>query len=306
MDAASGRPLFVYGSLRPGQLAHHQIAPFVDRSEYAYADGYGIWVRDGLPFIEPAPNETVRGDLLWATPDSADKLHEQARAYESDELYDEKPLNVRIADGSNVQARAFMGKRTGRGNPEAMVHGEWSAQAEPLFIWGLDTITGIARQILAPIEGHPRRVNAPAESSEFWDAYIPLEGLYLALCSVLERYTTLAYGAGKDPMKRLSLLGCDPDAAEAVRLAHPPAIAAVDSRKAASPKTTAHHAPFAAWYLVRNNLSHRGKGAIHDYQLLADALVGLHDALRFLLDLKLTPESMQRFAPADKLLRSLR
>jgi gamma-glutamylcyclotransferase (GGCT)/AIG2-like uncharacterized protein YtfP len=291
----------VYGSLQPGQLAHHQIAALVEQGDPATAHGFGIWIRDGLPYIHSADGAEVHGVLLWPRVDVAEEFYQRAREYETGDLYREESISVRTANGFDIQAQVFAGKLPGRGHPEAMLHGDWSAKTEPLFLWGLETVTTTARELL---EAKVPMV-APGESGEFWSAFVPLQGTFLVLCTILERYTTLVYGAGKNPMERLRLLGQDPDAQAAVYLAKAAAAGAVDSRTARSPRTTTDHAPFAAWYQVRSNLTHRGKAAIHDYALVARALVGLHDALRFLLALKLTPGSTEKFAPEEKLLRGL-
>ena len=306
MGANARRALFVYGSLRPGQLAHNQIKDLIEPAEPACAQGFGLWVRDGLPYIAPADAGVVRGDLLRPKYGQDEEVYRRVRLYEGDDLYSERSLTVRCASGEQVQATAFVGRRVGRGNPEARVHGEWTADTDPLFVWGLDSITDAARALLKPIDGIPLDVGGPVESREFWDAFVPLQGLYLVLCSVLERYTTLAFGSGLEPGERLTKLAEDDDAAKAVARAQPSPFKVLDSRNSASPKSVSAGRPFIAWYQARGNLTHRGKGARHDYILLADALVGLHDALRFLLALKLTPGSTDRFAPPGKLLRDSR
>src|SRR6266566_5871008 len=61
-----------------------------------------------------------------------------------------------------------------------------------------------------------------ADHPEFWGQFLPLQGLYLVLCTVLERYTALVSGATKQPTQRIKDLRTDPEAAEAVREADPP------------------------------------------------------------------------------------
>ena len=57
--------LFVYGSLKPGELGFEQIEAMVSNYSAAELHDFALYVRDGLPIIKkPAPGETVDGVLL--------------------------------------------------------------------------------------------------------------------------------------------------------------------------------------------------------------------------------------------------
>jgi hypothetical protein len=243
--------------------------------------------------------------LLHALPGQQTELYEKVRAYEGTRLYVEGKLPVRTADGSIVQARAFVGNQPDRGNAEAMVHGEWSSRTDPLFEYGMNAVTRLARELLTPVNGVPAVPSGPVESDDFWERFVPLEGLFLVLCSVLERYMHLVYGASVKPTKRIEKLWEDTDAVAAVKDAAPPPLDVIDNRDPVPAASGAPSSPFQKWYTVRSNLTHRGKGARHDFQLLARAVVGLHDTLRYLLARKLTPGRPDQFASEDKLLRGI-
>lgn len=293
-------PLFVYGSLRSGQLAHHQIADLVEQPEPARIHGYGLWVRDGLPLLRPQRGETVWGEVLRPAAGKEATLSERVRQYEGDDLYTKTIETVEMVGGQAVEAHVFVGRRGERGRPEAMVHGDWSAQTDPLLTLGLDAITRASENLLPAARVSASDIG-PVESEQFWQSFVPLQGLYLVLCTVLERYTALVYGPALDPMERLRRLRDDTDAIDAAAKADPPRVDAVDSRNATNPRSTAGR-PFEAWYLVRSNLTHRGKGGYHDYELIMNALIGLHDALRYLLAAKLPQLAATGFASPDRLL----
>lgn len=80
-----------------------------------------------------------------------------------------------------------------------------------------------------------------------------------------------------------------------------------DSRDPEYCISTARGRPFDAWYRVRSNLSHRGKAAFTDFELVERSVVGLHDALRLLLgrQLPLTDVERRAYVSESNLLRPL-
>ena len=292
-------PLFVYGSLRPGELAHRQITNLITRVQPATAHGLQLSVRDGLPFAQPEDHQSVEGDVLWPRRDRLQEFYRLVRDYEGTKLYSETDRSVTTADGEVISTRIFVGKRVTHANPEPL--GErWTSAQDPLFSTGLDAISDAGRRHFR--KGLPA---LPADHPEFWRGFLPLQGLYLVLCTVLERYTALVFGPTVDPMKRVARLRDDPDAIEAVRLADPPALRVFDSRNAQVHYSAPGRKPFDAWYQVRSNLTHRGKaGGIHDFRLVEKAVVGLHDAMRHLLakQLPLSDTDRAAFCSGEKLL----
>jgi hypothetical protein len=120
---------------------------------------------------------------------------------------------------------------------------------------------------------------------KFWIVFFRLQAVYLLLWSIVERYTALRYGPGLDPAKRIKQL----DAAHVFRTAVIE-VGAVgshvyDARNPAHKVVIQAEGNRAGDYFsqVRSNLSHRGKSAFRDGQLVFNALVQLHDAMRILL-----------------------
>jgi hypothetical protein len=161
----------------------------------------------------------------------------------------------------------------------------------------MDAILRAARTIPMGAGGDAPGV---VETPEFWDRFVPLQGLYLVLCSVLERYTALRFGPALDPMRRITLLDGASDASAAARAVDPPAMEVSDTRNLE--RTSIEHKPFETWYQVRNNLTHRGKGGFHDWVVVHDALVGLHDALRMLIASELPASSRGAFGSGEMML----
>jgi hypothetical protein len=136
----------------------------------------------------------------------------------------------------------------------------------------MDAILRAARTIPMGAGGDAPGV---VETPEFWDRFVPLQGLYLVLCSVLERYTALRFGPALDPMRRITLLDGASDASAAARAVDPPAMEVSDTRNLE--RTSIEHKPF-------------------------EALVGLHDALRMLIASELPASSRGAFGSGEMML----
>lgn len=274
--AGKSEGIFVYGSLRRGELAHRQIAPFVAAVEPAEVTEHRLDVRDGLPFMIQSPGWTVEGDLLSAVPGQAGELLDRIRSYEGTALYSECNVSVRTQGGATAEALAFVGRHADRGHPVPLDR-PWSSAEDPVFRAGLDEIACLTRHHLENVRP------VPADMDGFWAVFLPLQGLYLTLCTVLERYTALTFGHRLDVAERLKRLRAHPAACCAAEDASPPEITVVDSRDPTKRLRVPGPRSFDAWYGVRSNLSHRGKAAYTDFELVERSVVGLHDTLRLLL-----------------------
>lgn len=290
----STEAIFVYGSLRSGELAHRQLESIVGKIEPADLRGYRMYVRDGLPFIADDREGMVRGEVITAArPGTA--LLEKIRSYEPRALYAEQRVRVRVVGGEEIGALAFVGKSPNKGHA-VQIQESWSSADDPLFRDGLDGIFRQARVHLETVKP------MPADMNGFWEAFLPIQGLYLTLCTVLERYTSLVFGPGLEPGVRLNRLKDDPAATRAAELAKPPQLKVIDSRKPDQAARVPGRHAFDAWYRVRSNLSHRGKAAYTDFELIERGTVGPHDTLRLLLASELPLSEPDRQAYTRRML----
>jgi gamma-glutamylcyclotransferase (GGCT)/AIG2-like uncharacterized protein YtfP len=271
-------PHFVYGTLRRGELAHYQIKPHVARAEPAALTGHRLYVRDGLPFVTAEDGHEVHGEILYPT--DAD-LAAKIAAYEGTRLYYAESREVEAGDVP-ISAVVYLGRSPAKGNP-APVDRLWTSAGDPLITAGLRELGRVAAEHFAD----PARTPIPADMAGFWERFIPLQGTYLSLASVLERYTALTAGPRVEPTVRVVGMDADPDAQTAVQEADPPPIAVVRSDNLEKTLRAPGPKAWQAWYAVRSNLSHRGKSAYTDFRLIERAIVGLHDALRVLVVSKL-------------------
>jgi gamma-glutamylcyclotransferase (GGCT)/AIG2-like uncharacterized protein YtfP len=267
-------PLFAYGSLRPGQLAYRQIERYVAAKSEAELHDFTLYVRDGLPFAHESSGNRVLGQLITPRSDEAAQFWTVVDDYEPSDLYWRRDVTVRTTEAM-LPAVAYLGRSITKGAPVAV--GEtWSAADDPLFGEGLRALRRLAQSHFETVQP------MSADIAGFWEAFLPLQGLYMSLTSVLERFTAMAFGPKLKPGPRITRLRDLPEAQRAVEQADPPRIVvfrSLDLKPYEAPGPKA----FDAWYAVRSNLTHRGKADFHDFALVEKGLVGLHDTMRLLL-----------------------
>jgi hypothetical protein len=149
-----------------------------------------------------------------------------------------------------------------------------------VLAFGPQIVTDIGLEVA--MDAFPIR---PPESPELWERFFRLAGAYLLLWSLVERYTALAFGPAIEPWQRITLLDDASSFREAVRAGVEPGQRVVDSRDPSTTYRIREDGSGAAqlWYAVRSNLSHRGKSAFQDGQLLRRCLIDLHDTFKLML-----------------------
>lgn len=82
-------PIFVYGTLRPGQSNYIRLAAHAIRSEPAHLTGYAVYNLEpvtGNPWPHAArstdPTHIIVGDLIWIDPDHLKHVLTELDAYE--------------------------------------------------------------------------------------------------------------------------------------------------------------------------------------------------------------------------------
>lgn len=269
-------PLFVYGLLQPGELAYSLIAEHVADSLPGTVSGC-LRLRDGLPLLDASVTGQVLGHLLRFDPPTRRQSWEVVAGFEPGSQYQYDTVAVDL-DGEQVQANALVGRQLGRGTAPEMTD-RWSAAFDPVFVEGL------AEVLTMTIEAAPEGVAVQPDQPELWHQFFRLQAAYLLLWAVVERYTAFRYGPGLAAGERVGCLGRDATFQAAVVEAGAVPDVVYDSRTPANKDQLRADGSGAAdyFYRVRSNLSHRGKSAFRDGQLVFKTLVELHDAMRLLL-----------------------
>lgn len=274
---APDSPLFVYGLLKPGELAHPLIIKqYVIEETPGTIRGH-LRFRDGLPLFVPASSGEVCGYLLRFDPARTREAWDAVRTFEPHEQYEYGITDVVLGD-DQVRAHVLVGCKVNRGASPELFH-SWSAASDQVFVEGLAEVAALTLE-----NASYGAANQP-DGPDFWRIFFRLQAAYLLLWSVVERYTAFRYGPGLDPGERLTCLDKDPAFQTAVADAGVIPDFVYDSRKPKDKAILRADGTGAKnyFYQVRSNLSHRGKSAFRDRQIVLRALVQLHDAMRTVL-----------------------
>jgi len=272
--------LFVYGSLKPGELGFEQIENFVSNHSAAELHDFALYVRDGLPVIrKQAPGETVSGALLSINVGMEEKFWRVAIEYEGSTNYKlENSLPV-ISEGRELLAGAFIGRKMGKGNPERL-YSPWTSKLDPIFSRSFPLLhRDIAGNTL-------KFTDAEHDPVGYWRQMNSLLSQYLLLVSILEHLTVVKFGGSKkqEPMVRIRKLQQSQGFASAFNALtdekNNPPIKVSDSRAVEDSLSSSNpEQVLLAWYQVRSNLQHRGKASLFDAKLVQKSCVGLSNFL---------------------------
>ncbi len=110
---------------------------------------------------------------------------------------------------------------------------------------------------------------------------------YLFLWTIIERYASLAYGPPLEPMQKAKRLGEDPAFQGALRRVVTRVERVYDSRDPTNHgdlDPARGRASAKYYYYVRSNLSHRGKGAHKDGEIIRLSLLELQAIVGLVLE----------------------
>ncbi|MFO7548488.1 MAG: gamma-glutamylcyclotransferase family protein [Acidimicrobiia bacterium] len=124
-------PLFVYGTLRPGERAWRwYLGRLAVRHRPGLLDGYGLYGRTRpFPFAAPAPGLAVVGELVWVEPGAGEPVLRRLDEYEGavgpDPLYLREQAEI-ITDEGPRNAWVWVAGTRLRPDPgELIVSGDW-------------------------------------------------------------------------------------------------------------------------------------------------------------------------------------
>jgi hypothetical protein len=271
---------FAYDALQPGELAYHHIEDLVTTRQKAWLGDHSLRMRDGLPLLVREHGGRVEGYLL----DFRDPVEGLAAvdSYRSMSLYQRLPTGVEVqTDTGTRHASAFLGKSPDKGAEMDERPSRWSSARDTVFAHGVPAAARIARPWLKAVS-HDRT----------WEAHFHLQAAYLLTFTAVERLATFVFGFNDGPTSRVSELSSLPEWSELFRAAN----VRTDGRRIYSSDDLDREVlgpdgerAWDFWYAIRSNLSHRGKGAGRDLDIVRRAFIDVHDMLRL---------TLQRHVPA--------
>lgn len=266
------KPLFVYGFLRPGELAYHQLRDYVVSAQPASVSGEAL-ERDGLLILAADGDGELPGYVLRFEPSAAEAAYRAVDDLEPRHLYRWTSGNA-VIDGESIEVNMLVAATPTRGSHR--LDYDWSSRTDPLFTEALEEID----LILEPWK-------RPSSGSDEIRAFFRYQMAYLLLWSAIERYTSLRWGFGGGPSERVRNLERDPVFARALREhAEPGRTVYRADNPGASPVRLDPTNPRRAidfYYQVRSNITHRGKAAHDELALVLGCLTELNAIFRDVL-----------------------
>ncbi len=277
------KPLFVYGTLMPGEIAYQQIAEFVSHHQEAKLPGYSLMMRDLMPLVDKSIHtDLVEGFLLTPIPETSSVFYEKIIKFEG--------VNFELTDcmcvdenAGEVPAKVFQGVATDYGRPENLRIKRWSTKLDPLLARSFPVLI---RDIQETVRLTP---NSFAEGENDWKMKNKKISNFLLLSSILEHIWSLSHGAQfageKGEINNLLKSMANSDAYKlayksANNLNLIPYVSISDSRdvRRGPISTTKDSGALRTWYRIRGNSLHRGKSG-SDTEIVEDASIGLGNLL---------------------------
>lgn len=270
-------PYFAYGLFRPDGPAYRQIQKLIKSNPVEATAPGSLWARDGLPLLRIDTSGCVRGYVMSFHDDEATEAYSIISRFEPKRHYRWEKIELQQP---KKPANTLVGRKPERASVQ-IEEGQWMARQDPLLTVGLDVVRQTA-------EKYARRkfASAPPDSFE-WERLFHLQMAYLLLWTVIERYTALSHGPALDPMKRINCLGEEQAFKSALEKKVARKHTIYDSRDPDdSARLDPKRGPSSAkyYYLVRSNLSHRGKGAWSDGEIVRQSLCELLDTFCLVLE----------------------
>jgi gamma-glutamylcyclotransferase (GGCT)/AIG2-like uncharacterized protein YtfP len=270
-------PYFAYGLFKPGELAHGQVDAFLDGVPVeAWVPG-ALYVRDGLPLLKLGGMDTVHGYLLRFREGEAEEAYTRISTFEPRKHY--RWDTAKLGE-TNETANALLGRSPEKGSIRHE-EGDWTGRRDPVLTRGLPVVHDVAAK-QAQEEFH----SAPPDRFD-WPRLFRLQMAYLFLWTIIERYAALAYSPTLEPMEKVKKLGEDPAFQRALSQVVSREQRVYDSRDPTNyadldPERGRCSAEY--YYYVRSNLSHRGKGAWNDGEIVRRSLLELQEIVRQVLE----------------------
>lgn len=271
-------PLFVYGALKQGEVAHRIAKPLLSKPPLpALAEGYELMVVDGIALAIKSGDTLIEGELLYfENPESAYRRIADFEDVPGFYKFEETSINGQLA---NILVSSNPGLKTRNDKLT-----KWTGADDGLLAYGVPWS-------FSRLEGLRANLKDTSKDYEFWMSYHDLQSTFQLLWSIVERILLFHDGTRKrtmslgDKISWLNEMQMHPDirlAVEAVRIDTQMGVRSNRNPGAAQPHRTGLMG-FPAWYEMRNNVVHRGKSTRVEKGLLWAATVDLHNTIAYFL-----------------------
>jgi len=276
--------LFVYGTLKRGEIAYSQIEDYVEDVFSAELSGYELGIRDGLPVIFEQKEFKVSGELLIPKKGSEEKFWQKIENYESSKLYSKKSIKINL--GQEIrESVTYVAKKEKGTSYISLPTSSWTTLNYPHFAYAFPILLNSIKNF--KLESYPADMYF-----DYWKYMNELQQKYLLLVSHLENIAMLIFGPSNDsgPTSRIKQLGNSVEWGTA--FSNVKNQSGLQSYKVNDVRNLEdqYDNESAYWailmyYQIRNNLTHQGKSG-NDCKLIYDALQDLSKLIKEFLIIK--------------------
>jgi hypothetical protein len=262
-------PFFTYGLFRPGQIGFGGLRQFVASCEAGWHTKGHLLDRDGLPVLDKGEDK-IPGVLIRFRDGDEKAAYEVVARIEPDKLYRWETVDVHKARAS-VKANVLLGRKPSRGS-HPLEDDEWDGSKEPLFDLALKVVEETVEQ------------NRQFE----WDLkpLFRLQMAYMLLWTAIERFAAFKYHLGERATEKVFQLASEPAFVSGVSQLVKEKREVVKTDDPGTKVTLEPANPgkaLAYYYQVRSNITHRGKAAVRDHEILVKSLDELLELFRRVL-----------------------
>lgn len=277
---------FLYGTLKPGQYAHHRIAGLIDtdRTTDAELSDFYLLIRDSLPFAYSSKTRRpddgnlspIKGSIVFPKVGERENLEKVIYDYEDPKLYKRELCTVSTSDGNNVVAILYSAlKATNRRGLE-IANGEWQVTDDPILRYGLPRLINEIEEM----DLKDTNKKFPADMhNDYWSLMWRIQGAYANLMTVTECFCRLNFGTTSKNQyyRELDSLWTADEKLSSTSL---PKVHVHNAKEASDTELySTEKRPFMTYYQVRNNMVHSGKEGYLDLEIIKHATTGLAIAL---------------------------
>lgn len=272
-------PLFVYGALKQGEVAHRIISPLLSKSPVkAWVEGFELLVVDGIAIAIEADGQSIEGELMYF--ENAELAYKRITDFEDvPDLYHFEEV-IALGESANL---LIASDKALKSRHDKITN--WTGAQDGLLAYGIPWS-------YSRLENLRKDLRDTSRDFEFWMAYHDLQSTFQLLWSIVERVLLFHDGTKSrgmplgDKISWLREMVKHPDlreAVEAVRIDTQMGVRSNRRPEAPHPHRTGAFG-FTAWYEMRNNVVHRGKSTRVEKGLLWSATVDLHNTLAYFLE----------------------
>lgn len=268
-------PFFAYGLFKRDELAYNQISKFVEGQPLKVVIRGSLRVRDGLPLLNLGGRGEVHGYLIKFRQIDSDKAYQKICQFEPEKYYRWKEYKF----PDKVMANVLIGLDINKGS-DNYDYDEWHGKEDPVFKYSISIINKTVKNFASK-----EFVSAPPDDFD-WERFFKLQMAYLLLWAAIERYCSFAFGPVTNPSKKIMSLANDKVFKDTLKekLDRNETIYDTRNLKKYTLDKNDSEGSLKYYYQLRNNLSHRGKAAFRDGEIVRLSLCELVDIFRIVLD----------------------